>query len=309
MAGITFGKGFLEAAKIKHDHRGVVVPMVTPFHDSGDLDEKALRRLTSYLIEKGVHVLFPAGSTGEGWSLTREERKRVFQVVVEEAAGRVPVYAGTGAITTREAVYLTRMAEDCGVDAIIAITPFYIAPTSDELYEHYKTITSATELHVFPYNNPFRTGVNLSADLVVRLSKIGNLIGIKDSSGNLALTTQFVNSTTSEFKVYQGRDDLFFPSLVIGASGLVAATGNLAPESVLEIYNAFTAGDWKRAQHAQNKISMLRRALGLGTFPAVIKEAMTIMGMPMGPARAPVGALTGGNRKKLQGILESRGLL
>jgi 4-hydroxy-tetrahydrodipicolinate synthase len=264
-----------------------------------------MRRLVNHLIERGIDVLFPAGSTGEGWSLTREERRHTFQIVVEEAAGRVPVYAGTGAITTREAIYLTKMAEDCGADAIVAITPFYIAPTDNELYEHYKTLTSITELPILPYNNPSRTGVDMSVDLVTRLSKIENLVGIKDSSGNLALTMQFVDYTSSDFAVFQGRDDLFFPSLVTGASGLVAATGNVAPDLVLEIYHAFNAGEWEKAQQAQKQISKLRRALSLGTFPTVIKEAMALLGMPMGSTRKPVGTLTRENRKKLRDVLES----
>jgi 4-hydroxy-tetrahydrodipicolinate synthase len=294
--------------EMKQDHKGVVVPLVTPFRNGGNLDEKAMRRLTNHLIEKGVHILFPAGSTGEGWSLTREERKRVFEIVIEESAGRVPVYAGTGAVTTREAVFLTKMAEDCGADAVIVITPFYIAPTDDELFKHYTTIAQATSLPVFPYNNPFRTGVAMSADLVTRLSRIDNLAGIKDSGGNLALTTQFVNSTPLKFAVFQGRDDLFFPSLVIGASGLVAATANVAPDLVLEIYNAFNTGEWKKAQKTQNQISKLRRALSLGTFPSVIKEAMTILGMPVGSPRAPVGTLTRENGGRLRDVLKSMGV-
>jgi 4-hydroxy-tetrahydrodipicolinate synthase len=295
---------------MKLDCRGIIVPMLTPFRDNGDLDEGSLRKLTNFLIEKGMHILFPAGSTGEGWALTREERKRVFEIVIEESRGRAPVYAGTGAISTREAIYLTQMAEDCGADAAVLITPFYIAPTGEELYEHYAAIAKATSLPLFPYNNPNRTGgVNLSAEVIVRLSSIGNVVGIKDSSGNLALTRQYVEQTPPHFAVCQGQDAVFFPSFVIGCCAAVAATANVAPDLVSEIYAAFTAGDYERSQRAQSHIAALRRALSLGTFPAVLKEAMVMLGMPMGPARAPVTSLSKDAVHKLRQVLESMGVL
>jgi 4-hydroxy-tetrahydrodipicolinate synthase len=255
-----------------------------------------------------VHGLFPAGSTGEGWSLTREERKRIFEIVVDRAKGRALVYAGTGAITTREALYLTKMAEDCGADGAVLITPFYVTPTEDELYLHYEAVAGATKLPVFPYNNPSRTGVHLNANVIARLSKIDNLAGVKDSSGSLALTMQFVEGTPQSFAVCQGRDDIFFPSFVIGCQAAVAATANVAPDVVLEIYEGFVAGDLEQSQRAQSRVAMLRRALQLGTFPAVIKEAMALVGMPVGRARAPIGELTPENRKRLREVLKSAGV-
>jgi 4-hydroxy-tetrahydrodipicolinate synthase len=284
--------------------------MLTPFRDNGDLDEGGLRRLTNFLIEKGMHVLFPAGSTGEGWALTREERKRVFDIVVEESAGRAPVYAGTGAISTRETIYLTQMAEDCGADAAVLITPFYIAPTGEELYEHFAAVANATSLPLFPYNNPNRTGgVNLGAEVIARLSSIDNVAGVKDSSGNLALTRQYVEVTPPDFAVCQGQDAIFFPSFVIGCCAAVAATANVAPDLVSEIYEAFSAVDLERSQRAQSRIAALRRALSLGTFPSVLKEAMTLIGMPMGPARAPVTPLSNSAAQELHNVLASMGVL
>lgn len=290
--------------------KGVIVPMVTAFKENGELDEQGLRRLTNHLIEKGVHGLFAAGSTGEGWALSMEEKKRVFEIVIEEANGRAPVYCGTGAITTRAAIHLTKIAEECGANAAVVITPFYIAPTESELYEHYAAIASATKLPVFPYNNPSRTGgVSLTVDVVVRLSKIANMAGIKDSSGDLALIMQFVERTPPEFAVCQGRDDIFYPSFVIGCTAAVAAAANISPDWVLEIYDAFAVGDWERCKQAQRRVALLRRALRLGTFPAVIKEAMSMIGMHLGPTRAPVGALTEENKERLRKILRSVGLL
>jgi 4-hydroxy-tetrahydrodipicolinate synthase len=268
-----------------------------------------LRTLTNHLIGKGMHILFPAGSTGEGWALTREERKRVFDIVIEESAARAPVLAGTGAISTREAVYLTQMAEDCGADGAVLITPFYVAPNDDELYEHFAAVAKATKLPLYPYNNPFRTGVNLSAKVIARLSTIDNVAGVKDSSGNLGLTAQYVEQTPPEFEVCQGRDDIFFPSFVIGCCSAVAATANVAPDLVLQIYDAFVAADWQASQQAQSHIAALRRALGLGTFPAVIKEAMAMVGVPAGPSRAPVAPLVSQARTELRTVLQSMGVL
>jgi len=290
-------------------HRGIVVPMVTPLDDVGKLDEGALRWLTNHLIDRGMHVLFPAGSTGEGWSLSRQERKRVFEIVVDEVRGRVPVFAGTGAITTRETVYLTAMAEDCGVDAAVVITPFYIAPSDDELYEHYAVLAGATKLPIYPYNNPHRTGVNLSPGLVSRLARIDNLAGIKDSSRDIALTMEFIRRSPDDFKVFVGPDNLMFPGLAVGCNGAVPAFANLAPGIAARVYNDFQDGDWGGAIAAQHQLSQLRATLSLGTFPAMVKEAMALAGMPMGPARAPVGGLTGDSRRKLQEVLEAVGVL
>jgi 4-hydroxy-tetrahydrodipicolinate synthase len=285
------------------EHGGVIIPMVTPFNEDQELDTGALRRLCSYLIESGVHGLFPFGSTGEFFALTPEEKERILDVVVEEAAGRVMVYAGTGAVSTKEAIRLAQMAEAHGADGLCVITPFYLAPSSEELYEHYLAITQSTHLPVLCYNNPNRTGVNVSVDVIARLAETENFVGIKDSSGDVSLTAQYVVNTPPDFAVIQGRDDLFYPSFVVGTVGAVAATGNVVPELVVEIYEAFMAGEWERALAAQTRLSQLRRALSLGTFPVVIKEAMAIRGNPAGPSRLPVKPLAETARARLRAIL------
>jgi 4-hydroxy-tetrahydrodipicolinate synthase len=184
-------------------HRGVIIPMVTPFYESQELYIHGLRRLTNHLIECGVHGLFPFGSTGEFFSLTPEEKIRILDVVVEEAAGRVRVYAGTGDVSTKETIRHTKMAEEHGADGVIVITPFYIVPSDDELYEHFSAISSSTNLPVICYNNPPRTGVKMSVDVISRLSEIPNFVGIKDSCGDIGQTAQFVESTPSDFAVFQ----------------------------------------------------------------------------------------------------------
>lgn len=290
-------------------HRGVIIPMVTPFDEKLEVDIPTLRRLTNYLIEGGVHGIFPCGSTGEFFSLTPDEQGRILGIVVEEAAGRVPVYAGTGAISTKEAIHLTQMAEECGADATLVITPFYLVPSDEELYEHYAAIASSTSLPVILYSNPARTGVKVSVDVIVRLAEIKNFVGIKDSCGDVGITAQYVVDTPDDFSVLQGRDDLVYPSFSVGAVGAVACTGNVAPKLVVELYEAFVAGDQEKSLAAQRRLTPLRHALGLGTFPVVIKEAMSMIGMPVGSTRLPVAPLVESQKEKLRMILKKMEVL
>ncbi len=289
--------------------RGIIPAMVTPVTADGKINVEALRKLTNYLIQGGVHGLFPAGSQGEFYALTFEEKKRVIEVVVEEAKGRVPVYAGTGAVTTREAVALTKMAEEAGVSAVSILTPFFIRPNEEELFEHYLAISKATRLPVLLYNNPQRTGVNISAEFVARASKIENIVGIKDSSGDLTLTSEYIRRTGGKFSVLAGRDTLIYGTLCYGGKGAIAATANVAPRVVVEIYEAFQAGDWKRSLEAQFRLAPLRLAFDLGTFPVVIKEALNLLGIDAGVGIPPVGGITPKAKGELKEILTNMELL
>ena len=237
------------------------------------------------------------------------EKKRVIEVVVEETGGRVPIYAGTGAVTTREVIALTKMAEAAGVSAVSVLTPFFIRPNDEELFEHYKTIAKATRLPVLLYNNPQRTGVPISADFVVRASKIENIVGIKDSSGDLTLTSEYIRRTGEKFSVLAGRDTLIYGTLCYGGRGAIAATANVAPKVVVEIYEAFQAGDWKRSLEAQFRLAPLRLAFDLGTFPVVIKEALNLIGIDAGVGIPPVGGISSKAKEDLKEILKNMKLL
>ncbi len=289
--------------------KGIVVPLLTPFNEDGALDPQALRHLTRRLIAAGVHGLFPSGSTGEFFALSHQERCDVIDIVIDEAGGRVPIYAGTGAISTRESIELTKTAETLGADAMAVITPFYISPTQEELYAHYAAIAASTSLPVVIYNNPARTGgVSLAAATLVRLAAIANIVGIKDSSGDLGLMASYITETPDDLVVFQGRDDLYFPSFALGAVGGIAATGNVMPELVVEIYSAFQLGDWIRSREAQAKVSLLRAALGISTFPSVLKGTMTLIGESVGPPRLPVAPLSGTQIGTVRGVLGRIGL-
>ena len=287
------------------DVRGIIPAMVTPFDEDEHINADALETLVEHLIAGGVHGLFPTGSQGEFWALTAGERQRIWDIVVTAVDGRVPVYAGTGAPTTRDVMTLNRMAERTGVDAVSVITPYFISPTDAELVAHYTAIADASGLPVILYTNPGRTGgVNLSVDVVTTLAEHPNIVGIKDSSGDLSQTMAYIAHTDDDFTVLLGRDTLIYAGLLHGAKGSITATANAAPDLVVAIYNAFVEGRLDDALAAQRQLAPLRRAFGLGTFPVVVKEALKILGIPAGPARSPVGPMAAEKRAMLESVME-----
>jgi len=291
--------------------KGIIPAMITPLDEKGRINESALRKLTNHLIDGGVHGLFPVGSQGEFFSLTFEQKKEAIRIVVDETRGRIPVYAGTGAVTTREAIETTKMARDLGVSAVSAITPYFLVPSQKELINHYTTIANACpDLPILLYSNPDRTQVPFPVSTVLELAAVDNIIGIKDSSGDMSLTGEYIRLTRGmNFHVLMGRDTLIYAALCYGAKGSICATGNVDPRVPVEIYEAFLAGDHKRALEAQYRLAPLRIAFGLGTFPVVVKEALTMIGIDAGPAVLPVGPMTPENREKLRKILKEMGLI
>jgi len=294
---------------LKRPPFGIIPAMVTPLTADDAINERALRRLATHLIDGGCHALFAIGSQGEFWAFSAEEKQRVWEIVVAEARGRVPVYAGTAAVTTREAIALTRLAEKAGADAVSVLTPYFISPNDNELFDHYKAIAESTTLPVLLYSNPARTGVRLSTSLVARLAEVPNIVGIKDSTGDLELAAEYIRTAPEKFSVLMGRDTLIYAGLLYGAKGAIAATANVKPRLVADIYDKFLAGDLEGARRAQRALAPLRLAFSWGTFPVVIKEALDLMGMEGGPSRAPVGPLTGEQRERLKGVLKDMGVV
>ena len=291
--------------------RGIIPAMVTPIDDMGRIHEGALRKLVNHLIDGGVHGLFPVGSQGEFFALIFEQKKEVIRIVVNETRGRVPIYAGTGAVTTREAIETTKMARDLGVSAVSVLTPYFVTPNQKELIEHYVTIAKAVpDLPILLYSNPDRTQVPFPSATVLELAAVDNIVGIKDSSGDMSITGEYIRITRGmNFHVLAGRDTLIYATLCYGGAGSICATANVDPRVPVEIYEAFIAGDHKRALEAQYRLAPLRIAFGLGTFPAVIKEALNMIGIEAGEAIRPVGPLTPENREKLRKILADMGLI
>lgn len=291
--------------------RGIIPAMVTPIDEKGRINEKALRKLTNHLIDGGSHGLFPVGSQGEFFSLTFEQKKEAVRIVVDETRGRVPVYGGTGAVTTREAIETTKMAQDLGVNAVSVITPYFLVPSQKELIAHYTAIARACpDLPILLYSNPDRTQVPFPVSTLLELAAVDNIIGIKDSSGDMSMTGEYIRLTRGmNFHVLMGRDTLIYAALCYGAAGSICATANVDPRVPVEIYEAFIAGDHKRALDAQFRLAPLRVAFGLGTFPVVVKEALNMIGIDAGPAIPPIGPMTPENREKLRKVISDMGML
>lgn len=284
--------------------RGIIPPMITPFNEEEKIDTKALKKMTNFLIEAGVHGVFPLGSTGEAYALSFDEKKQIIETVLEATDKRVPVYAGTGAITTRESVELTKMAANLGVDALSVITPYFISPNQDELYDHYKEIASNTDLPIILYDNPGRTGISMSLDLIIRLSEIENIVGIKDSSGDMSKDAEIIRLTGNDFSVLAGRDTLIYGFLAYGGHGSVAATANIVPELVVSIYELFQKKDYTAALQAQFKLAPLRMAFSLGSFPVIMKEGLKLRGIEVGNTLKPIKPLTAEARERLKIIIQ-----
>ena len=289
---------------------GVIPALVTPLDEQGNLMEDALRRVIDYTIDGGVHGVFILGSTGEIYGLEWEQKKRAIEITVEQAAGRVPVYAGAGEITTRDCIKLAKLAESIGgVSAVSVLTPYFITPSKQELKEHYLTIAASTKLPVILYGNDDRTNVNIPADLAAELANVDNIVGIKDSSGDMTKMGEYIRLTLGkEFSVISGRDTLILANLAYGGAGSIAATANIVPKVVSSIYDSFMAGDLKKAREYQFQLAPLRIAFGLGSFPVVMKEALRLVGIDAGVTLRPVGPLTDDNRAKLAEILKKLGV-
>jgi 4-hydroxy-tetrahydrodipicolinate synthase len=289
--------------------RGVIPPLITPIDSRDRVDERALRHIIDYVIAGGVHGVFVLGTTGEFYGVELEEKRRAIAITVEHVKGRVPVFAGASAITTRECVKLAQIAEEAGVQAVTVLTPMFITPNEEELYQHFRTVASSTSLPVLLYNNPDRTGINMSAQLMERLADIPQVVGVKDSSGDLTLTSEYIRRTRGkEFRVLAGRDTLILATLVYGGYGCVAASANVAPALVSEIYRKFHAGDLQGALEAQYRLAPLRVAFNLGSFPVVIKDALNLLGIHAGDPIKPIRHCTDENLAKLKQILEQMGL-
>jgi 4-hydroxy-tetrahydrodipicolinate synthase len=290
--------------------RGIIPPVATPMQANEDLDLPRFKWFLDHLINEGVHGIFVLGTNSEFYALDEREKQEVIATAVAHVNKRVPVYAGTGAETTREVVRLTKMAEREKVDGISVITPYFVMPSQAEIYDHYRRIAEATSLPVLLYNNPGTCGgLKIEPDTVARLAEIPNILGVKDSSGDLQNTNEYIRVVPDRFAVLMGRDTLIYAGLVCGARGAVPATGNIAPALLVEIYETFQRGDQAASKSAQHRLSPLRMALNLGTPPGGVKAALALLGRSLGPSRAPVGPLTPDKQQKMKAVLQEAGLL
>lgn len=289
--------------------KGIITAMVTPFDENQKVNEKAARQLIDYLIEKGVSGLFILGSNGEFHVLSDEEKVAFAKVVVEHVNHRVPVYVGAGACSTQETIKLAKQMEAIGADALSVISPYFIAPTQQELANHYRRVAEAVNIPIIMYNIPKNTGVNIEPATVKSLIGVKNIAGIKDSSGNMENMQGYIDAAKgSDFVVLVGSDSKILPALKIGVAGAIAGTSNVITELDVSIYENFLKGDLEAAQKAQEDIDVLRGVLKLGTVPSVMKRAVTLMGIDIGDARYPVEKLPKEVDEKIKEALNFYGL-
>ncbi len=288
--------------------RGILPAMLTPLNSDESINTEGIAELTEHVLNGGVHGLFVLGTHGEAYGLTVEEREAVTAGYVEAAAGRVPVFAGVGGVTTRASLANLRAAENGGADGVSVITPSFISPGQEELYAHFRAIAEATQLPVLLYNLPSRTHLNIEPATLVRLAEIDNIVGVKDSSGDLTNTMEYLRLTPDYFAVMNGSDALICAGLSAGACGAVAATANVVPGLVVRIYERFEAGDPEGAWDAQMELIPLRRCFALSTVPDPVKEAARAIGLPVGPTMRPAGPMSDDGKRELRGVLAAMGL-
>lgn len=288
---------------------GIIPPVATPMLANEDLDLPRLRWFIDHLLREGVHGIFVLGTNSEFYAMDEKEKQEVIATAVAHVDRRAPVYAGTGAESTREAIRLTKMAEREKVDGVSVITPYFISPSQQEIFDHYRRIAESTSLPVILYNNPSTCGgVRIEPETVARLAEIPNILAMKDSSGDLQNTMECIRLVPDRFSVLMGRDTLIFSSLVMGTRGAVPATANIAPALLAEIYNAFQRGDQAASMAAQLRLNPLRHALALGTAPGGVKAALALLGMSIGPSRSPVAPLSPEKQQKMRAALHHAGL-
>lgn len=287
-------------------YRGVFPAIITPFNEDFSLDEEGLKRNVEYLNKTGIAGIVPCGTTGESATLTMEEHKRVVEIVVENS--RVPVIAGTGSNNTREAVELTCHAAEAGADAALLITPYYNKPNDRGMFEHFKAVAEKCDIPIVLYNVPKRTGIDLKPELVAKLSRIKNIVAIKEASGSLPQLSQIIEQTRgSDFSVLCGDDDLTLPAMALGAQGVISVVANVAPKKTVAMVEAMFKGDLDRARSLHYELAPLVRAMFLETNPIPVKSAQKYLGLAGGPLRLPLAEMAPDKEKVLKEILESLG--
>jgi 4-hydroxy-tetrahydrodipicolinate synthase len=289
--------------------QGSFVAMVTPFRN-GSVDEVKLRELIEFHITNGTDGLIPCGTTGESPSLNHDEHRRVVEVVIEAARGRIRVIAGTGSNSTTEAISLTKHAERAGAAGALVVNPYYNKPTQEGLYRHFRAVAESVAIPILVYNIQSRTAVNVETDTLARLVRDAkNVVGVKEASGSLDQMSQVIQACGPDFSVLSGDDNITLPLLAIGGSGVVSVIANILPRETADLVHAALDGDWKRARDLHYRLFPLARAAFLETNPIPIKEAMAMAGMIEPEFRLPMCRMSDANREKLRAILKTYALV
>jgi 4-hydroxy-tetrahydrodipicolinate synthase len=289
--------------------QGSFVAMVTPFRN-GKVDEAKLRELVEFHIAHGTDGLIPCGTTGESPGLTHDEHRRIVELVIEAARGRIRVVAGTGSNSTAEAIELTKHAERAGAAGALVVNPYYNKPTQEGLYRHFRAVAESVAIPILVYNIQSRTAVNVETDTLARLVRdVASIAGVKEASGSLDQMSQVIAACGPDFSVLSGDDNITLPLLAIGGSGVVSVIANIVPRETADLVHAALDGDWKRARDLHYRLFPLARAAFLETNPIPIKEAMAMAGMLEPEFRLPMCRMSDANREKLRAILKPYALV
>jgi 4-hydroxy-tetrahydrodipicolinate synthase len=281
----------------------VATAMVTPFDAKGHVDFAKTTKLVNYLIENGTDALVVAGTTGESPTLSKEEKLALFEHVVKVVDKRIPVIAGTGSNNTYASIELTKKAEQLGVDAIMVVAPYYNKPNQEGLYLHFKAVAESTTLPIMVYNIPGRSVVNILPDTIIRLSKIPNIVAVKEASGDLNAMTRIIANTADDFVLYSGDDSMTIPVLAIGGAGIISVASHVIGNEMQEMVQAFLNGEVEKASKLHQKLQPIMTGLFTAPSPAPVKTALQLKGLDVGSVRLPLAPLTEQERLTLSNTL------
>ncbi len=287
---------------------GSYVALITPFH-TGAIDEAAFQSIVDWQISEGSHGVVPCGTTGESPALSHKEHERLVDLCVEASKGRVPVVAGSGSNSTEEAISLTRHAEKSGADGALVVTPYYNKPTQEGLYQHFKAIHDATEIPIVIYNIPGRCAVDMSVETMARLSRLPNIVGVKDSSNDPVRPLETRIACGPEFCQMSGEDAARLSLLANGGHGCISVTANVAPRLCAELHNVWNAGDHDEALAIQERLMPLHAALFVETSPAPVKYAASLLDLGSAAVRLPLVEPTPPTKEKVRAAMRSAGVL
>jgi 4-hydroxy-tetrahydrodipicolinate synthase len=287
--------------------KGSIVPLITPFRD-GAVDEKAFRSLIDWLIDQGTHGLVPCGTTGESATLSHEEHKRVTEICVEQAKGRVPVYAGAGSNSTHEAIDFSLHAQEAGADGLLIVAPYYNKPTQEGLFQHFKAINDAVKLPIIVYNIPGRVIVDIQVPTMKRIAELKNVEGVKDSTGDAGRISDQRLACGEDFVQLCGDDAIALGMAAHGAVGCVSVTANIAPSLCADFQNALAAGDFRKALDLHDKLMPLHRNLFVETSPAPVKYAASLLGLCAEDMRLPMVPISAASREKVKTAMTQVGI-
>jgi 4-hydroxy-tetrahydrodipicolinate synthase len=287
---------------------GVGTAMITPFTPSGALDEGAIRRLTRRQVDAGIDFLVPCGTTGETPTLSADERRRVVELVVDEAAGRVPVMAGAGGYDTREVIHTVAAMQAIGVQGILSVTPYYNKPTQEGVYQHYKAIAAGTPLPIVVYNVPSRTGCNVEPATLARLAAVPNIVGVKEASGNITQMAEVLRVVPKTFVVLSGDDAITLPLMAIGGRGIISVASNEVPAEMVSLVREAASGNFAAARVMHDKLLPLMQVNFVESSPGPVKFAMAAMGLCELAYRLPMVPPQPASREKILHVMREFGL-